>query len=109
MPIVTVLIPGPAPELRTEPAAVFAEAADVGVDLVTVNVVSGSAQSGNAYRAVVEVVVPDLWTAEERRGFLDAVGEMLEHCWGIERADAIAWVRTIPSGSVVDRGKLGEW
>lgn len=109
MPIVNVLIAGPAPELRTEPAAVFADAADVGVDLVTVNVVAGATQSGNAYRAVVEVIVPDLWTPEERRGFLDATATMLEHCWGIAAAEAIAWIRTVASGAVADRGKVAEW
>lgn len=110
MPILTVLLAESAPDLMpSSPAAAFAAAAAIEQELVTVSVLPGVRQSGNAYRAVVHIVLPDSWDTDGRGRLLAAAQAMLRECFGIAPADSIITLLRIGSGDVADRGTIERW
>lgn len=96
-------------ELQSTPADIFSALAGVAGHFVTVNYQSARYQHGNQYAAMVELVLPDLLLPAARKRMLQAAADMLQPALGIAPEDAIVTLTLMPSGHVIDRGRLQEW
>ena len=94
---------------QRDPAEVFGVSARVPAEYVTVHVHQSVHQSGNEYRAMVQLVLPDLLLPEARERMLQAAVDMLQPCFGIAPEEALGWLTVVPSGQVLDRGLLQKW
>ena len=96
-------------DYQATPAEIFGQMASVSGHFITVNVQEAELQCGNAYAAQVELVLPDLLLPDACKRMLQAAADMLEPAFGIQPEQAIVTLTLVPSGHVMDRGKLQEW
>lgn len=109
MPIVNIIVPSAESTLIADPAEIFAGFANISPKLVTVNVHSGTVQYGNAYRAIVNIVVPECWEEAAKEQLLRAASTMLEQSLQVSPQESIVYLTLVRSGQVADRGTVQRW
>ena len=109
MPILHISLASDILESDRKPSEVFAHLAAVPPEFVTVTITRPDIQCGNGYRAMVQLILPDLLLPQARPRMLEAAVQMLDPCYDVVAADAIAHLTLVASGSVLDRGQVQEW
>lgn len=87
----------------------WSQTANLSKELCTINVIPNTIQAGNAYKLMVKLYLPSLWSEEEVRHIQQSLSQSIHKNLGLEPEDLFVMTSIIQSGHVIDRGKLEVW
>lgn len=109
MPIVSCLVPGDAPmPAPDEIVRSWAEATGIDSSEMTVNLVP-AVQGGKRYAAIALLYLPSLWSEDDVVILGEGLAVALAAALGVELPAIQVVTTVVPSGSVVEAGKVIRW
>jgi hypothetical protein len=98
------------PELEIDAlTALWSEEAGVGTEQMTMNVISGSRQTGEPYRVMAFLYLPSLWSAQRVRQLQEGLARALARGFAVAPAEVQVITSIVESGHVVEGGETQAW